>query len=169
MKLECASFGPGERIPDFHCKENQNVSPALTWCDIPEGTRDLVLIVENPESDMGISTHWLLYNIPPQISGIPSGVSREEILDTLGGATHGINDYGMYGWDGMTPGLPDPRYYFFRLFALREPLNLNAGMIKSQVIDAMEGKAIEVAELLGTYFLLMTKKQRNPFTWDPIS
>jgi len=169
MKLECASFGTGERIPDIHAKENMNISPALTWCDVPDGTQEFVLLVENPASDMGISVHWLLYNIPPEISGIPGRVSREELIDTLGGATHGLNDYGLYGWDGMTPGYDEPRFYIFRLFALSEALNLNGGLIRPEVLEAMEQKVIETAELMGTYVELQTTSQKNPFKWGRIS
>lgn len=52
----------------------RNISPPLQWADLPEGTRSLVLIVDDPDAPDPAHpkttwVHWVVYNIPPSLGG----------------------------------------------------------------------------------------------------
>jgi Raf kinase inhibitor-like YbhB/YbcL family protein len=153
MQLSSAAFDPGERIPDRHTCDGQDLSPPLAWSEAPEGTRSLTLIMDDPDAPPGTWVHWVLYNLPADGGGLEEGVPKNASLDS--GASHGVcwgvDSYSRVGYHGPCPPPGTPHRYSFRLFALDSRLDLPAKATKEQVERAMEGHILARTELVGIY------------------
>ncbi|ADP77054.1 phospholipid-binding protein, PBP family [Methanothermus fervidus DSM 2088] len=148
MKIFSKAFKNGEKIPKKYTCDGQDISPPIKWEDIPENTKTLVLICEDPDAPGKTWVHWVLFNIPPEIEELPEGVENKEKLEN--GAIHGVNDWGRLGYGGPCPPSGTHRYYF-RLYALDTELKLEPGAKKEEVVEAMKDHIIDQAELMGTY------------------
>jgi Raf kinase inhibitor-like YbhB/YbcL family protein len=135
-------------IPERYTCDGTDVSPDLAWTGIPEGTRSLALICDDPDAPMGTWVHWVLFNIPPDETGLPAEVAPEASLSN--GAIHGTNDFSRLGYGGPCPPGGTHRYYF-KLYALDTKLNLDSGATKAQLEDAMESHILAEGQLMGKY------------------
>lgn len=149
MHLTSAAFKEGETIPARHTADGPNRSPPLAWSGVPEGTRSLVLICDDPDAPRGTWVHWVLYNLPAEVRALPEGVPPDPILPS--GARQGSNDFGTIGYGGPSPPPGKPHRYFFKLYALDTELNLKEGASKQQVESAMQGHIKTQAQLMGRY------------------
>jgi len=148
LRIHSESFENGKRIPsDFTC-DGSDVSPQLEWTGVPSGTRTLVLISDDPDAPVGTWVHWVFYNIPAQVTGLPEAFPPD-VKPEIGGA-QGTNDFRRVGYGGPCPPSGTHRY-FFKLYALDSVLDLEPGATKRQVMEAMEGHVLDQAELMGTY------------------
>jgi Raf kinase inhibitor-like YbhB/YbcL family protein len=156
LTLSSDAFGANERIPAVHAyaPEGDNVSPALAWSGAPAGTKELALIVDDPDAPRAEPwVHWVLYRIPAAAEGLPAGASRGiGHLTEPGGALEGKNDFGDLGWGGpLPPRGHGTHHYHFKLYALDAPLALGEGATKAKLLKALEGHVLAQAELVGTY------------------
>lgn len=141
--LTSRAFEHGQRIPRMHTCEGEDVSPPLAWSGAPEGTASLALVVDDPDAPGATFTHWLAWGVDPAAAGLDEGEAPP---------FQGRNDFGSVGWGGPCPPPGDgPHRYFFRLHALDGPLELPAGAAKADFERAIAGRALAVAELVGTY------------------
>jgi hypothetical protein len=151
MELTSPAFSDGgEMHRDFGYKNGNHVPP-LTASGIPEGTKSLTLIMDDPDA-MGavgkVWVHWVAWNIEPDYADY--GLSLDEAPGTQDAATEGMTDFGEVGYGGPAP--PDKRHtYVFKLYALDSKLELAAESTKADVEKAMEGHIIEQTRLTGTY------------------
>src|SRR5216117_961284 len=150
FRLASAAFREGAVIPDKYTCDGVDVSPALTWSGAPAGTRSFALIADDPAAPAGTWVHWVLYNLPADVSELPENIAKVESLD-LGGARQGRNDFRRPGYGGPCPPPGPAHRYFFKLYALDAPLKLKAGAQKRDVEAAMEGHVLATAQLMGTY------------------
>src|SRR3989339_379430 len=149
IKLTSAAFNNGSSIPAKYTADGQDISPALSWTDVPAGTKTLALICDDPDAPVGIWVHWVVYNIPVNISGLPEGVPAQELLDN--GAQQGMSDFKRPGYGGPAPPSGTHRY-FFKLYALDTALNLEPKTATRDVlINAMQGHIIGKGQLMGRY------------------
>ena len=148
MKLESSAFSHNGMIPPKYTCDRQDFSPPLKWDAPPTGTQSLALIVDDPDAPMGTFVHWVLYDLPPEITGLPEAVPNDATL--AGGGTHGKNDFGKLGYGGPCPPSGKHRY-FFKLYALDRSLGLPSGATKEQLEAAMNGHILAAAELIGLY------------------
>jgi Raf kinase inhibitor-like YbhB/YbcL family protein len=149
MKLTSPAFAQGEGIPTKYACDGEDISPALQWENAPKETKAFVLILHDPDAPARNGfTHWLVYNIPPNVMRIEEDISRQPIVPGMG--VQGKNDAGKIGYIGPCPPSGTHRYVF-RLYSLRRELDLESGANYQQVIAAIEGALIEQAELVGTY------------------
>jgi Raf kinase inhibitor-like YbhB/YbcL family protein len=148
MQISSPAFEAGGEIPTRFTCEGQNISPPLDWDLLPEGTRSLALLVDDPDvpSDEPFS-HWVLYNIPIDWRGLPEDFQPG--ADWPG--ERGRNSQGSTRYEGPCPPFGDPHHYYFRLYAVDEPLNLGEGATRAQVIDALHGHILEETDMFGTY------------------
>jgi Raf kinase inhibitor-like YbhB/YbcL family protein len=152
LSLTSPAFSHQGEIPMKHTCEDRDLSPALAWSGVPEGTRSLALIVDDPDAPDPAApkmnfVHWVLYNLPPDSTGLPEAVAAS---DLPGDAKEGLTDYETTGWGGPCPPIGRHRY-FFKLYALDTVLpDLNTPT-KAQLEKAMEGHVLARAELIGTY------------------
>jgi hypothetical protein len=137
-------------IPEKFTCEGEDVSPALTWSDVPEGTKSFALIVDDPDApdpaDPRMTwVHWVLYNIPPEIGSLP-----EAVEDLPKGTLQGLNDWKRTGYGGPCPPIGKHRY-FHKLYALDVVLPDLKQPTKEQLERAMENHVLLKAELIGVY------------------
>jgi Raf kinase inhibitor-like YbhB/YbcL family protein len=149
LKLQSTVFKEGERIPDEYTCDGKNISPPLSWSGPDNTLNSWVLIVEDPDAPRGIFTHWIIYNIPANITSLPEAVPTTE--KTPNGALQGKNDSLKLGYTGPCPPPGPVHHYDFTLYALDSPLNLPAGVSKKQLLEAMQGHIISQGKLTGIY------------------
>jgi hypothetical protein len=141
LKLTSSAFSDGGEIPRECGYKNGNKAPPLTINGIPDGTKSLALIMDDPdamEPAGKVWVHWVVWNIDPTTTEL------ENLTE------EGMTDFGEVGYGGPAP--PDKRHtYVFKLYALDSKLDLPEGSTKSELENAMEGHIIEQATLTGTY------------------
>jgi len=151
MKITSDDFNDGTRLSDVHAYARENESPHLAWEDIPDGTVEFAIICDDPDAPVGNWVHWVLYEIPANITSLPRGIESNSELEEIGGARHGVNSWGNNGYDGPHPP-PGPEHrYIFQVFALNKKLDLPYGANSNTLRKAMTGRIIEEAEITGTY------------------
>jgi Raf kinase inhibitor-like YbhB/YbcL family protein len=153
LTLQSSAFENGGTIPSKYSCEGDDISPDLTWMGVPETARSLVLIVDDPDAPDPNApkmtwVHWVLYNIPPEVSGLPEGTMAEKLPP---GTEEGLNDWKRTGYGGPCPPIGRHRY-FHKLYALDTVLQgMKTPPTKAEVVAAMKGHIIAQAELVGTY------------------
>ena len=140
MELMSPAFKHNGFIPVRFTCEGIDINPPLTIKDIPQGTKSLALIVDDPDAPMGTWVHWVVYDIP-----VRSSIDE----DTIPGK-QGMNDFGRKDYGGPCPP-SGTHHYFFKIYALDEKLNLKEGITKKDLEKAMEGHILDRAELIGLY------------------
>jgi Raf kinase inhibitor-like YbhB/YbcL family protein len=146
--LSSTDFEHKAAIPvKFSCK-GEDISPQLQWKDTPQGTMSFALIVDDPDAPSGTWIHWVYYNIPAGINQLPQGIKRDKELSD--GSRNGTNSWGKVGYNGPCPPAGQHRY-FFKLYALDAVLDLKAGATKPELLKAMQGHILGLAELMGTF------------------
>jgi len=151
MEITSEAFAQGERLPDTYAREYQDISPPLEWSGVPEQAVELAVICDDPDAPMGTWTHWLIWGLSADRAELPEGVAPKRTLPDLDGAKQGTNDSGDIGYSGPRPPRGETHRYFFRLYALSEPLALSPGVNDSAVHAALEGKILAKAEIVATY------------------
>ena len=141
MKLKSRDFEDNSNIPsDFTC-DGRNVSPQLSWEDVPDGTKSYALSSTDPDAPGGTWIHWLVYDIPKELRKI----ERASLPD---GAKEVMNDFGRKSYGGPCPPSGTHRY-FFTIYALdTEHLE---GLNKRNFFDRVKQHTIEKAEIMGLY------------------
>lgn len=150
MKIDITSpaFQDGGRIPEKYTCDGDDVSPPLEWSPIPEEAVTLALICDDPDAPMGTWVHWVVYNLPADISGLPESVMPERELES--GGLQGLNDFQKIGYGGPCPPGGEHRY-FFKLYALDTKLDFGPGATKSHLMIAMEGHVLAEGHIMGKY------------------
>ena len=151
LKLKSSAFDNGAEIPARYTCEGEDVSPPLSWEGVPEASRSLVLIVDDPDAPdpaapKVVWVHWVLCNIPPEINTLAEHITSATLP---AGAIEGINDWQRLGYGGPCPPIGRHRY-FHKLYALDIVLKDLSKPSKTFVEVAMQGHIIEQAELIGT-------------------
>jgi len=149
LELRSKAFKNGDFIPAKYTCKGEDVSPPLEWSNIPENTKSLALISDDPDAPMGTWVHWVLYDIPAYKRNLPEGLKKDKVLDD--GSKQGMTDFGRVGYGGPCPPPGPVHRYFFKLYALDAKLNLNPGLTKKTLLNAIEGHVIEKTELLGKF------------------
>ena len=139
-------------IPTRYTCEGADLAPPLQWEGIPDGAKSLVLIVDDPDAPdpaapRMIWVHWVLYNIPPDVGGLPEGATSSSLPP---GTLEGVNDWQRTGYGGPCPPIGRHRY-FHKLYALDTRLPDLKRPDKASLEAAMKGHVIEHAQLVGTY------------------
>jgi Raf kinase inhibitor-like YbhB/YbcL family protein len=140
LKLISTVFGHNGHIPPKYTCEGENINPPLKVENIPDGTKTLALIVEDPDAPRGVFTHWIIWNISP----------NDAIAEKSNPGISGTNSFGKKGYGGPCPPSGEHRY-FFRVFALDDELGLLAGATKEDLLNAMKGHILASADLMGVY------------------
>jgi hypothetical protein len=140
MKLTSPHFQHNSMIPSKFTCDGLDVNPALDIEDIPEETKSLVLIVDDPDAPMGTWVHWVVFNIP-----VASQIQEDSVP-----GRQGVNDFRKKDYGGPCPPSGTHRY-FFKLYALDTELDLEEGVRKQDVEEAMKDHILAEAELIGLY------------------
>jgi Raf kinase inhibitor-like YbhB/YbcL family protein len=157
MSIEITSpaFKEGEAIPKKYTGEGADVSPPLNWTGIPEGTKELVLICDDPDAPTAEPwVHWVIYKIPADVKGLKEGIPRKTRLTDPAGVLQGKNSWpsGNIGYRGpMPPPGHGTHRYYFRLYALEAKLAVEASMDKKSILQEIEHHVVAKGQLMGTY------------------
>lgn len=150
MQISSPAFATNASIPPVYTGEGSNISPPLSWDNVPEDAKSLALIVDDPDAPDPAKpkktfVHWVLYNIPPTATGLGEG---DQSLPA--GTRQGENDRMQTFYTGPMPPIGRHRY-FFKLYALDTKLNFEDEPTKAELEKAMQGHILAKAELIGTY------------------
>jgi Raf kinase inhibitor-like YbhB/YbcL family protein len=153
LRLTSSSFEHEQEIPARHTCEGGDRSPPLAWSGMPDGTKSLALVVDDPDAPDPRApkmtwVHWVLYDIPPSASSLPENASADKKLPP--GASEGLNDWKTLGYRGPCPPVGRHRY-FFKLYALDTVVTDKAQLDKPQLERAMKGHILAQSTLIGTY------------------
>ena len=148
ITITSSAFAEGAIIPKKYTCDAEDISPDLKWSGVPQGTKSLALICDDPDSRGGPWVHWVLFNIPAEVTALAAGVPSDATLKN--GARHGQNDFRKLGYGGPCPPRSAHRY-FFKLYALDTVLTLESGSTKDQVLAAMKGHILAEGQLMGKY------------------
>ena len=152
LVLESSAFKNAEPIPDIYTCTAKDISPPLNWLGLPENTQSMALIVDDPDAPDPAApkmtwVHWLLYNLPPESTGLPEAVDSDKLP---GETLEGLNDWHHTGYGGPSPPVGRHRY-FFKLYALDTVLPDLNRPTKVKLEQAMADHVISKIELVGTY------------------
>ena len=145
LAITSPSFEAGGPIPADHTGDGADVSPELAWHAIPSGTRQLALVCHDPDAPLTYGfTHWVVYGIPPDVTGLPQGGGNA--------FTEGENDFGERGYLGPAPPPGHgTHHYYFHLYALDTTLDAAAGLTRRELLERIDDHIIEQARVVGTY------------------
>jgi Raf kinase inhibitor-like YbhB/YbcL family protein len=151
MILNSPVFKQNGHIPSKYTCEGEDISPPLAWENVPNSTKSLVLIVDDPDAPDPkapkiVWVHWVVYNIPPGTESLQENAGKTGLPP---GVLLGLNDFKKTGYGGPCPPIGRHRY-FHKLYALDITLDLRDAT-KSQIERAMQGHILANAELIGTY------------------
>ena len=140
LTVKSPAFENNKLIPSKYTCDGEEVSPPLTVEGIPEKTKSLALIMEDPDAPAGLFIHWLVWNIPPS----------NEIQENSVPGTEGLNTNKKNSYHGPCPPGGTHRYYF-KVYALDTHLKLGAFSEKEVLENAMQNHILAHGELIGLY------------------
>ena len=165
------AFNEKRRIPKKHtCTQISanvpNISPPLGWEGLPDGTVSLALIMDSLEIEGAERVHWVMWNMPPTLTGLEENVGHaEKLADGTAQGTNGSGEVGYLGpcppaivsGFGETPSKTQTQggakkgieQYFFKLYALDTMLDLPPSTTKADLLAAMDGHILAVGDLVG--------------------
>ncbi len=148
MQIASSAFEPLGRIPKKHTGEGADVSPALSWTNVPSGTKAFALVCHDPDAPLVTPlgygfTHWVLYNIPATVT---------KLAEAEQSYTSGANSFGKRGYGGpLPPEGHGVHHYYFWLLALDSDERLAAGLSMQELFAAIEPHVLGMNRLIGTY------------------
>ncbi|WLD13520.1 YbhB/YbcL family Raf kinase inhibitor-like protein [Planctellipticum variicoloris] len=156
LQVTSPAFADGDRIPDKYTGEGADVSPPLEWSGVPDGTRELALICDDPDAPQAEPwVHWVFYGLNATVRSLPENLPSGTRLSTPVAMLQGRNTWTSGRTTGYRGPLPPPghgtHHYHFKLYALDAPLSLNPGIDKAALLKAMQGRILATGELIGTY------------------
>lgn len=155
LEVTSAAFNNGARIQREYSGEGRDKSPPLAWTGASESVAEYALIVRDPDAPMGVWYHWVLYNIPADVTSVPAGLPRNAELQSPVQARQGLNSWQTdnVGYRGpMPPKGHGPHRYLFTVYALDTHIELAPNLATADALMAkMDGHAVARGELMGTY------------------
>ena len=159
LHLSSPAFTEGGTIPKAFTCNGADKSPPLQWSGIPKAARSLVLICDDPDAPAGTWSHWVVFNLPPDVTSLEEGIAAEltaapeprpAVKQALRTTMQGKNDFGKIGYGGPCPPSGTHRYVF-RLYALDRGLDVPAGANRALVLKAIEGHVLAEGKLTAKY------------------
>lgn len=148
LTVSSPAFSNGQPVPlKFTC-DGANTSPALNWSGVPSTARSLALIADDPDAPMGTFTHWVVYNLSADLTGLPEGVPAGALSN---GGIQGPNSGRTNAYYGPCPPAGKPHRYYFKLYALDMEPSLPSGLTADKLMPNMVGHVLAAGEVMGTY------------------
>ncbi|MEP7278823.1 MAG: YbhB/YbcL family Raf kinase inhibitor-like protein [Bacteroidota bacterium] len=140
LLITSPAFEEEGNIPAKYTCEGEEISPPIKIKNIPDGTRTLAIVAEDPDAPRGIFDHWVAWNIPVSAS----------IEENTAAGTRGVNDSGKTGYHGPCPPEGSHRYYFY-VYALDAELELAPGAGKKALLKAIAPHILSKGSLMARY------------------
>jgi len=147
MNISSSSFREGELIPSRFTCDGENISPQLKWNAKKGGIKSFALIMNDPDAPSKDFVHWIVYDIPPEVTELPEGASS---VNSQLKYHQGRNDFGSLTYNGPCPPSGTHRY-IIKIYALDALLNIKEGSGKNELRASISGHIIDEAELTGKY------------------
>jgi len=144
MKADSPAFNDMEKIPRRFTCDGENINPLLNIYNVPSTAKSLALIVDDPDAPGKIWSHWVMWNMPPNLDKLPENSFPD-------GAIMGTNDFGNLRYDGPCPPGTDSHRYEFKIYALDTILVLPGTTSKEDLEKAINGHVVDFFSLTGIY------------------
>lgn len=144
MEISSIAFENNQLIPKRFTCDGDNISPPLSIENSPDNAKSMALVVEDPDAPGGIWTHWLIWNIAPDTSEIPSGVPPEDSIE-------GTNSNGNIGYSGPCPPNGTHRYRFVLYALTTKDLGLSPDSERADFLEAISENILSQSIMTGTY------------------
>ncbi len=153
LTVQSSAFPHNGTIPRKYTEDGDNISPPLTWSGLPQGVRELALIVDDPDAPRPQPwVHWVIYKIAANVGGLRENIPPKQKLLMPDDAVQGMNSWNRIGYGGPAPPKGHGvHHYHFKLYALDASVKLDPGATKEALLSAMQGHVIAEGELIGTY------------------
>jgi Raf kinase inhibitor-like YbhB/YbcL family protein len=153
FSLQSSAFAAGKPIPRRHTGDGEDLSPPLSWSDVPKTAGELAIIVDDPDAPTNEPwVHWVIYKLPVTLDALPEGVPPVPRPASPAGAVQGRNSWKGAGYRGPAPPKGHGVHrYFFKLYALDRAIELPEALDKAGLQKAITGHIVAEAELMGTY------------------
>ncbi len=153
--VQSPTMQTGQMMPRDYAPDGKNLSPPLTWENLPEGTRQIAVICQ----DHGAGNpppwvHWIIYNIPGTATGLPEGVpfdAGQPMPAEIAGAVQGNNGWGLSMYRGPAPPVENLHHYHFVVYALDEELDLPPDLDREELLEAIDGHVIGQGDIMPVY------------------
>jgi len=150
-----ATIKADQPIPRDHTADGRNVSPPLTWTNVPAGARELAVVLEDPDAgNPPPFVHWVIYKIPPSANGLPENIPFEPgapMPAAIAGAVQGTSGFRRPIYRGPAPPPGKVHHYHFVVYALDAALDLKPGLTRAELLEAIKGHVSGQGELVATY------------------
>lgn len=138
-------------LPILYTCDGKDKSPGLAWSGVPAKTESFALIMEDRNAPNSVFYHWVLYNIPKNVTTFP-----EELEKLPAGVMVGKNSFDKQQYNGPCPPKGAAHSYVFTLYALNSKLTLPAGADAKAVLDAIKNHLVGKAEISVVYSRWLT-------------
>jgi len=155
ITVESPTLKANQTIPREYTADGRNVSPPLTWTNVPAGTKQLAVVLQDPDAgNPPPFVHWVIYRIPATAKGLPENVPFEpgaSMPAEIAGAVQGVSGFRRPIYRGPAPPPGKPHHYHFDVYALDTNLDLKPGLTRTELLEAMAGHVIGQGELVALY------------------
>ena len=148
MKLTAPTLVEGSRMPETHTLDGANRSPALSWDDVPEGTKSFAITCYDPDAPTGSGWwHWLVIDLAGDLRSLPEAAALPA------GARAITNDFGFKEYGGARPPKGHGMHrYIFTVWALPvERLDVADNAVAASVGFMLNALALDKAKITATY------------------
>jgi Raf kinase inhibitor-like YbhB/YbcL family protein len=151
LRITSEAFGDSQPIPRKYTDDGENVSPPLHVHGLPKGTKELAVIVDDPDAPLDEPlVHWVMYKVRQK--DLPEGIPASPQPQAPAGAVQGLNSFGTIGYAGPAPPQGHGvHHYRFHVYALDLPLEVPEGLDKKALMTAMMGRVIGDGVIVGSY------------------
>lgn len=151
IQILSTAFKNGRNISSRYTCDGKDISPHISWGELPSGAASIALIMDDPDAPAGVFVHWVVYNIPADKRELPEAFLKKDKMDD--GTCQGVSDFGRagIGYWGPCPPPGNFHHYYFKLYVLDTMLDLAPQASKKQLEEAMNGHILAKGEIMGMY------------------
>lgn len=146
FSFSSSAFKNNTFIPPQYTSDGKDISPPLQWTDVPSGTKSFALICDDPDAPNGTWTHWILFNIPADVSSFSEGQLIFPLQVIIG-----KNSSNKHGYKGPNPPPGKLHHYHFKLYALDTLLPSNQDIKRQELDTLIKPHVLGKATLIGLY------------------
>ena len=143
MRLSSRSFDHGGVLDRKYTQYGDNIQPAIGWSEFPSETITFVLMVDDADTPGGVWNHWIVYNIPYNVTEFQENQWQGKVA---------CNSYGEQKWLGPFPANDLNHQYEFKMYALNASLDLSTAMDSKAIMEEAQHHVIDTAIMVVQYF-----------------
>jgi Raf kinase inhibitor-like YbhB/YbcL family protein len=155
MVVASPTLKADETMPSDYTPDGRNLSPPLTWSNVPAATVEFAVVCEDPDAgNPPPFVHWVIYKIPATATGLPEGIPIDPAAampPEIAGAIQGVSGFRRAIYRGPAPPPGKPHHYHFVVYALDANLGLKPGLTRADLLAAINGHVIGRGELVSIY------------------